>query len=384
MVEPTYFLACPTFEDAGFEGRLRGVPEDEEGIDLEFLRREIEKLDGETEGKANRKKRLKNEKNYPKLYRHVIYCVPTFSNPSAKTMSLRRRRELVLLARKFDALIVADDVYDFLRWAAHGSTTSTPFLGNPPPRLIDIDRQIDSPPSSYGNTLSNGTFSKLVAPGCRCSWVEASPDFIEALSTVGYTRSGGAGSQMSSVIIERLLSSGELDKHMEEVLIPTYRRRATAMINAIEKELVPLGVRVEVGKGWVVEDGKHDNSTQSLGDIELQGGFFTYLVFPSRYPPAEQISRIARSKYALKFAAVHLMVVKGDEGSLKRVDERGCRLSWSWHSERTIERGVKRLGKLLKSLDQERVDGSGQGQQAYEENDDDGEDSGIEAYFGSN
>lgn len=41
MVSPTYFLACRIFEDSGFKGRLRSVPEDEEGIDIEFLRREI-------------------------------------------------------------------------------------------------------------------------------------------------------------------------------------------------------------------------------------------------------------------------------------------------------------------------------------------------------
>lgn len=38
MVSPTYFLACRIFEDSGFHGRLRSVPEDEEGIDIDFLR----------------------------------------------------------------------------------------------------------------------------------------------------------------------------------------------------------------------------------------------------------------------------------------------------------------------------------------------------------
>lgn len=42
-VAPCYFLACPIFEDAGFKGRLRAVPEDEEGVDLEFLERGLRK-----------------------------------------------------------------------------------------------------------------------------------------------------------------------------------------------------------------------------------------------------------------------------------------------------------------------------------------------------
>ena len=38
MVSPTYFLACRIFEDSGFHGRLRSVPEDDEGIDIDYLK----------------------------------------------------------------------------------------------------------------------------------------------------------------------------------------------------------------------------------------------------------------------------------------------------------------------------------------------------------
>ena len=41
MVSPTYFLACRIFEDSGFAGKLRSVPEDEEGLDVEYLRTQI-------------------------------------------------------------------------------------------------------------------------------------------------------------------------------------------------------------------------------------------------------------------------------------------------------------------------------------------------------
>ena len=47
MVTPTYYLASRIFEDAGFAGRLRAVPEDDVGIDVEYLTRELHKLKDE-------------------------------------------------------------------------------------------------------------------------------------------------------------------------------------------------------------------------------------------------------------------------------------------------------------------------------------------------
>lgn len=37
LVEPTYHLGFRIFEDAGFTGRLRGIPEDEDGMDVAAL-----------------------------------------------------------------------------------------------------------------------------------------------------------------------------------------------------------------------------------------------------------------------------------------------------------------------------------------------------------
>lgn len=44
---------CGTFEDNGFHGRLRSVPEDEEGLDLTYIRKALQKRDEKAKGQGN-------------------------------------------------------------------------------------------------------------------------------------------------------------------------------------------------------------------------------------------------------------------------------------------------------------------------------------------
>lgn len=100
-------------------------------------------------------------------------------------MSLRRRERLVQLAREYDALIISDDVYDWIQWWSDpGSTLAHPTVAHLP-RLVDVDRCLDGGPrDEWGNTLSNGSFSKVVGPGVRTGWAEGTPKLVYGLSQV--------------------------------------------------------------------------------------------------------------------------------------------------------------------------------------------------------
>lgn len=122
-----------------------------------------------------------------KIYRHLIYAVPTFSNPSSQLMSLRRREQLVRVAREHDALIITDDVYDQLQWLNTKSGSSSSLEEAVLPRIVDIDRFLEGGAErdgadGFGNAVSNGSFSKIVGPGCRTGWTEATERFSVALS----------------------------------------------------------------------------------------------------------------------------------------------------------------------------------------------------------
>lgn len=174
---------------------MRAVPEDEEGIDIAHLRREIQKSEDDAQAKGNSSPRFKPHRERAKVYKHIMYCVPSFSNPSSRTMSLRRRQELVLLAREFDMLVICDDVYDMLQWPAkddesHVANLETQLEATEAahlPRLVDVDRELSGGAErvgadGFGNAISNGTVSKLAGPGLRTGWCEGTAKFTYGLS----------------------------------------------------------------------------------------------------------------------------------------------------------------------------------------------------------
>ncbi|VUC38185.1 unnamed protein product [Clonostachys rosea] len=332
MVEPTYFLACPIFRDAGLGGKIFGVPEGDDGIDLEYLGNRLQEVDERTDPLAEPRKTVQG--GYPKIYRHIVYIIPTFSNPSGGTMSLESRKRLIKLARKHDALVVSDDVYDVLRWPA-SENEALEAVGAFTPRLVDVDRNLEGF-SAWGNTLSNGSFSKIVAPGIRVGWVEAMPALISAMGTVGATVSGGCQAHFASIVVEKMLSSGALSSHIQKTLIPTYRARWLSMTKAIREHLYPLGVRIVGDEG------------EKAGKIA--GGFFLYLSFNACAASGPTIASIALDEYNLKIAPGGIFSVPDDPESKVRGEDtylHGARLCWAWNEEVVLVDGIKRLAKAI-------------------------------------
>jgi DNA-binding transcriptional MocR family regulator len=55
VVAPAYMLSFRMFEDAGFGEKLRALPEDDQGIDIEYLRWEIRKSEHKARAAGNNK-----------------------------------------------------------------------------------------------------------------------------------------------------------------------------------------------------------------------------------------------------------------------------------------------------------------------------------------
>lgn len=329
MVEPTYFLACPIFEDTGFQGKLQGIPEHgSDCIDLDFLRKQLENAEGET---WPEKPLQKTGSSYHHIYKYVLYCTATYSNPSAKTMPVHIRESLVKLAREFDILLISDDVYDFLGWSVDDQSVDAP------PRLVDVDRALPGA-TTFGNAISNGSFAKVIGPGIRAGWVEATPAFVSDLGLVGSSSSGGAPSHFASTLVDRMLRSNDLQNLISDVLIPEYQQRYSRLMEAIEQKLLPMGYKVEA-------TGPRPGTA---------GGYFTYIRIPTFFAQhhvfAKTLAGIALRDYSLRIAFGHMFVVAGDEGSWERAEAANgfaycLRLSWAWLEADQIEEAISRLAE---------------------------------------
>lgn len=248
-------------------------------------------------------------------------------------MPLSCRQHLVALARKFDALIITDDIYDCLQWSSSPSDTptrKTAFL----PRLVDIDRSLPplaSDPHNFGHTLSNGSFSKIIAPGMRTGWVDANPALIYAISQCGATCAGGCPSQLSATMIAQFLKNGDLQRHVFEKLIPAYRNRRNLMVDAIETHLGPLGVEL---------------SKISLSKDHMVGGYFLWMRLPEGVM-SRTVAKICKQDENLTVSPGWTFGIPGDE---QASFEDYLRVCFAWEDEADLAEGIVRLGRVVRRI----------------------------------
>jgi 2-aminoadipate transaminase len=164
-----------------------------------------------------------------------LYLIPTFQNPSGRTLSVERRERIVELARSHDLLVLEDDPYGLVR-----------FDGDALPSLFDL---------SGGEVAYSSSFSKTVAPGLRVGWFvfpEALAREIEATATSTYITPVLLG----QATVYEFLDRGLFDSNLERVrgLLGT---RRDAMVDAFDRELP--GVRITRPEGgyflWAELDG---------------------------------------------------------------------------------------------------------------------------------
>lgn len=200
--------------------RTLQVPMDEQGMNTEHLETLLQEL--ETKGELDRVR--------------LIYTVDYFQNPTGLTLSLSRRHHLLELARKYSRkhrmLILEDAAYRELR-----------FDGQDLPSIKSLDEKNE-------HVVLAMTFSKPLAPGLKTGYGVMPSDLMGPLLRFKGNHDFGS-SNLSQYLIDRLMSNGSYNQHVEE-LVKVYRNKRDVLVEALEEE---FGSDGEQGFRWTVPEG---------------------------------------------------------------------------------------------------------------------------------
>jgi len=269
--EPSYFLALRIFADHGLN--IVSLPMDDQGLIVEAVEHEL-------------------SQHAPAF----LYTIPTFHNPTSVSLAAERRNRLVQLSRQHDLVIVADEVYQLLSYAA----------APPPPLASHID---------LSPIISLGSFSKIMAPGLRLGWIQAGTKLINRFVDCGLVDSGGSLNHLTSGVMRSAIELGLLEKQLTN-LKSVYSRRKNALSNAL-RELLPDSVRF----------------------AEPDGGFFIWLEFEDRIDTVKLLAAARQHKVGF---------LPGIQFSGQNGLKNCVRLSFAYFDVPELEEGARRLARAIK------------------------------------
>ncbi|HEX9598436.1 MAG TPA: PLP-dependent aminotransferase family protein [Gaiellaceae bacterium] len=265
--EPTYDRPLKILAAHGVE--TTPIAMDDEGLDLDALAQAL---------RSGRKPAF-------------LYTIPTFQNPSGRTLSTERRHHLAELAREQELLVLEDDPYGLVR-----------FDGETPPTLFELEGGTQVAYSS--------SFSKTIAPGLRVGYFVLPAGLeqeLEALATSTYITPVLIG----QATVFEFLRRGNFEPNLERVTA-LLRARRDAMLEALESELPDAR--------W----------------SRPQGGYFVWLELPGGADAGALLERAAASGVTF--------VPGADFGGAPNT----ARLAFSFVSPDEIREGVRRLAALVR------------------------------------
>ncbi|WP_079044708.1 MULTISPECIES: PLP-dependent aminotransferase family protein [unclassified Streptomyces] len=266
--DPCYLAALQTFGFAG--ARVVPVPTDDDGIVPEAL-----------EEIAAREK--------PTL----LYVVPTFQNPTGRTLPAERRHAVAEAAARHGFWIVEDDPYGELRYDGEHMPS------------------IASDPVAADRTVLLGSFSKVMAPGLRLGHLRA-PAGLRRACVIAKQAADLHTSTIDQAAAARYLRDSDLDAHLA-VIRAAYQERRDAMLGGLPGAL-PEGSR------W----------------NRPEGGMFIWVTLPTGHDATALLETAIGHEVAY---------VPGAPFFCGEPDARSMRLSFTTHAAEEIREGLRRLAK---------------------------------------
>ena len=270
---PTYGGALDLFQALSF--RIVGIPMDSQGMQVAHLEKLL-------------------QQHHPKL----IYTIPNFHNPTGTCLSSSRRRELLLLADRYNVPILEDDFVGDLRYD-----------GRTQPSLKALD--------PGGRVIYTSTFSKMLMPGLRVGFLLIEGPIYESLVNFKHVNDLATSSLIQRAL-DAYVTVGRYQTHLRKSC-QIFRKRRDAMVAAI-KEYLPANVQFEIP----------------------QGGLFIWLKLPANLSSEELLPLALRA--GIDFVPGNRFFHGSNQGGS------WMRLNFVVQSPNEIEEGIKRLSQVIEEL----------------------------------
>jgi len=268
---PTYDRPLKILSREGVE--IVPIAMDDEGIDLDALETDLRR-GGEIA---------------------FLYTIPTFQNPSGRTIGTVRRRRLAQLAADYDLAILEDDPYGRVRYD-----------GEPVPSIHELE--------GGERVTFTSSFSKTVAPGLRIGYFVVPRAMVAAYDDRAVS-TYISPSLLPQATVYELMHRDAFEPNLERVR-GLLKGRKDAMLAALEAEMPD-------GSAW----------------SSPEGGYFLWIDFPDGVDAAALLTRATEAGVTFVRGSDFFPNASAGHSS--------ARLAFSYETPDRIAEGVALLASLL-------------------------------------
>ena len=127
----------------------------------------------------------------------MLYTIPTFQNPSGKTLPDERRRAVARLANQYGMIVAEDDPYRDLRYEGEG--------------LRSIKYYDEG-----GWVMFLGSFSKIISPGLRVGYIAGDASVIRKC-TIGKQSTDVHTANLNQAVVDQFIRRDLLPEHIRTI-----------------------------------------------------------------------------------------------------------------------------------------------------------------------
>ena len=234
------------------------------------------------------------EKKIRQYHPKLLYTIPTFQNPTGKTLPENRRKTVAELANEYGMVVAEDDPYRDLRYE-----------GEPCHSIKYYDQN--------GWVMFLGSFSKIISPGLRVGFIAGDAGIVRKC-TVGKQSTDVHTANLNQAVVDQFLRRNLLPDHIRTICAG-YGAKMKKMLQCLEQ--FPSGVRF----------------------TRPQGGLFIWAELPDQMDAVKLLSAAVERKVAY-VPGTYFCV---DGGHLNTI-----RLNFSNSTLEQIETGMDILKNLFK------------------------------------